>query len=76
MTIVTFPYGHSLCGDVTSTASFDGQLLSDASLPMAYDQSSLTFSIYSEDEGLVGLKTIIIDSHLADYETNTSRIEF
>ena len=72
MTIETSPVTHTLCGHLTSTASFDGQLLSTASQPMAYDQPSGTFSIYSEDEGLIGLKTITIDAHLINYDTITA----
>ena len=43
---------------------------------MSYDDDTGTFSIYSEDEGLVGLKTITIDSQLIEYPDNQNQLVF
>ena len=67
---------HTLCGDFITTATFDGSPLSLTSVPMSYDDATGTFSIYSEDEGLVGLKTVTIDSQLIEYPTNQNQLVF
>ena len=70
LSIKTSPVVHTMCGDLITTATFDGSPLSLTSVPMGYDDVSGTFSIFSEDEGLVGQKTITIDSQLIEYPSN------
>ena len=63
-----------MCGAVDYEAFFDGQLISPTSHPMSYDTLSRTFEINSEDEGLLGARTIEVRGYLRYYPTVTSAI--
>ena len=56
-----------LCGTLDYSATFEGQALSEDTEPMSYNSAMRQFSIYSEDENLVGQRTITLSAHLNDY---------
>ena len=61
-----------MCGLFTYSTKFDATPLTAGTLPpMAYDEPSKTFSVYSEDTGLVGLHTVTIDAFLTDHPAIT-----
>jgi hypothetical protein len=59
-TIVTQPNAHSLCGNVSYDVTFNGAVIEASSEPMAHDDASRTFSIYTEDYNLLGLNDITV----------------
>ena len=73
--IVTSPIIHSMCGSLTYAATFNGSVISSttkASKGMAYDTSSLTFDIYSENFALLGDRTFTVAAYLTNYPVTTS----
>ena len=54
-----------LCGQVNYLAWFDGLIIDTTSQPMKY--SDTVFTIYSEDEALVGMRQLKIVASLQDY---------
>ena len=73
--IVTSPITHSMCGGLTYTATFNGSAISTttkASKVMAYDTSSLTFDIYSENFALLGDRTFTVAAYLTNYPDTAS----
>ena len=56
------------CNRFTYQASYDGSPISeDATLPtVVYDEENRQFSVFSDDLGTFGLKTITVDSFLED----------
>ena len=68
--IVTSPFQHTLCGDLTYTATFDSQLIDTTTKPtigVSYDTSTLMFDIYLEDFSLLGDRTITVAAFLTDH---------
>lgn len=66
-TLDTVPITHSLCGDFTYLATFDSNYIDTLSSPMVYDTTSRTYSIYSEEFGLIGSHTFTLEGFLTDY---------
>ena len=66
--VMTIPIIHTLCGPITYEATFKGEVVdSKTLLPVAYDSSINTFTIYSEDFALIGTHTITISAKLSTY---------
>ena len=64
-----------MCGGLTYKASFNGSTISTttkASKGMAYDTSSLTFDIYSENFALLGDRTFTVAAYLTNYPDTAS----
>lgn len=61
-----------LCGDVHYNAYFDSALLTSSSQPMSYDTLTRTFEIYSEDDALIGFKSIEVQGFFVDHPLMTS----
>ena len=64
-----------MCGGLTYKASFNGSTISTttkASKGMAYDTSSLTFDIYSENFALLGDRTFTVAAYLINYPDTAS----
>ena len=57
-TYQTSPTTHTLCGDITYTATFESVTADETSIPVVYHQSNRTFGIYSDDFSLAGMRTI------------------
>ena len=73
--IVTLPFQHTLCGDLTYAATFNGSpidLTTKASTGMAYDTATRTYDIYSEDFALIGDKTFTVEASLTTYPVTKS----
>jgi len=74
-TIVTSPITHTMCGGLTYTATFNGSPINTTtktSTGMAYNTTSLTFEIYSENFGLLGDKTFTLAAYLTNYPVTVS----
>ena len=65
----------SLCGPLTYSATFDGDIIGPTSSPMSYDASTRTFSIFSDNELLAGDHEIAVWMHLELYPTNMSELD-
>ena len=64
-----------MCGGLTYVATFNGSAIdttTKSSKGMAYDTSSLTFTIYSEDFTLLGDRTFTVSAYLTKYPTMTT----
>lgn len=70
----TVPIAHTLCGEITYTATYEGAIVDETSIPnMAYWATNRTFGIYSQDLSLVGLQTTVsVSAHLVDYPMITN----
>lgn len=67
-TVVTTPITHSLCGPISYTATFDSQAVDATTLPpVAYDETTRSFEIYSEDLSLIGLRDIEVSASLTNF---------
>ena len=65
-TITTTPIVHTLCGDISYSATFRGAIADSTTLPpVAYNNNS--FQIYSEDFTLIGMQTITVSAKLTSY---------
>ena len=66
--VTTTPIVHTLCGSITYAATFMGVIADSTTLPpVAYDSSTNTFKIYSEDLFLIGTHTLSVSAKLATY---------
>lgn len=65
--VVTSPIEHALCGSVTTLVTFEGVVIDETSADVQYNAITRQFTVYSNDEGLLGLKPIVIESFLTDY---------
>ena len=61
-------FNDAFCGPITYEATFKGEVVdSKTLLPVAYDSSINTFTIYSEDFALIGTHTITVSAKLTNY---------
>ena len=74
-TVQTLPFAHSLCGQLSYRATFNSVNILSNSDPMAYDESSVMFAIYSEDYNLLGMNQFGIQAYFTDYNSITSGTE-
>lgn len=74
-TLQTVPIDHDFCGDFTYEATFMGDYVDAASLPMVYDADLRRFTIYSEDMDLIGKHPYSIEAHLTDYPVTRTRAQ-
>ena len=66
--IVTSPLSHTLCGSLTYVSKFNDEIINEFSeSPMAYDATTQTFTIYSENFELIGTHSITLAAHLTQY---------
>ena len=71
--IVTTPITHTLCGGLTYTATFESTTIDTTTKPpMAYDTATRTFTIYSEDFDLLGMRSIAVEAYLTGYAITTT----
>ena len=61
-----------MCGTLTYSATFNGAAIDKITSPMKYDGETRTFTIYSDDMDLLGLKELTLSAYLTDYPTVTS----
>ena len=68
-TVTTTPIvGHTLCGMITYTATFEGAIVESKTFsPVTYDQSYRMFLIFSEDVFLIGTRTLTVSAKLTSY---------
>ena len=63
-----FNFYDGFCGPITYEATFKGEVVNSKTLlPVAYDSSINTFTIYSEDFALIGTHTITVSAKLTNY---------
>ena len=74
--VATSLFDSALCGDITYEATFDGSIITESSLPVAYDPVTRQFSVFSEDLNLVGLKDITVKGFFVDHVANEFTISF
>ena len=65
--ISTSPIEHELCGTLGYEMKFDGVIIGAESTPMKYNSETKMFSIWSEDESLIGNHVILMTAFLNDY---------
>ena len=63
-----------MCGEVDYEVQFDGELIGKTSKPMSFDTLTRIFEIYSEDEALLGTRTIEVRGYLRNYPAIKSAI--
>ena len=67
-TYTTTPIAHQYCGLFSYTATYEGVVADELSMPnMVYHQSNRTFGIYSEDFSLIGMTEVTLSASLTDY---------
>ena len=67
VTYTTSPIQHTLCGEATYTATFNGNAIGPSDTPMKYDSATRTISFYSDDSSLVGTQAFSVTAQLGVY---------
>lgn len=65
--VTTLPVQHSLCGGLTYEATFETAPINTVSTLVTFDSATNTFSLYSEDYALLGLRDITVGAYLTNY---------
>ena len=73
---MTSSFDSALCGAHTYTATYEGSPITESSSPVAYDPSTKEFTVFADDIGLVGPKTITISGFYEEHTSNSAEISF
>lgn len=76
ISIVTSPIAHTLCGLLTTVVTFDGSVIDTLTPDVQYDVTTRRFSVFSENEALLGKKPIVIESYLTKYPQTSITLTF
>ena len=71
-TLATSPIVHTLCGDFTYEATFQGAAINPTTSPVTYDTATRSFSVYSEDFDLIDAHPFTIHAFLTDHPTTAT----
>ena len=58
--VVTLPYQHDMCGELTYLATFMSSDITSTSQPMSYDTTTREFNIYAEPFNLIGIQMFTV----------------
>ena len=72
---------YDICGPTRYSAIFLDQVLSATTVPLAYNQETKTFVLYTEDPNLIGIHNLVVEAYFENYpntlirSTQTAQIE-